>query len=127
MRRVPDGEQPSKPAQKPAEPPSETAWVDQAWDPSQITAYPPLPLTELDQFLALDPKKNNHTKVPRVFKSKEGWSVASRKEKTLVGYYASWQWYANSERSKPSNMKFQKVSSLFAVSWIRLIQINFAF
>ena len=105
---VPAEEEASKPASKPAEPPSETAWIDQAWDPSQIKPYPTPPLSVLDEFLATDPKNNNETKVPKPFKSGEGWSVATR-PKTLIGYYASWRWYHNSERSKPSNMKFQKV------------------
>ena len=27
----------------------------------------------------------------------------------VIGYYAAWQWYDNSERAKPSNMEFAKV------------------
>jgi GH18 family chitinase len=106
---VPAEELASKPANKPASSPSETVWVDQKWDPSQIRSYPRPPLTHVDEFLSLDPKNTPDTNVPREFKSQEGWSVASRKKKTLTGYYASWRYYANQERTKPMNMKFQKV------------------
>jgi GH18 family chitinase len=109
LYRVEAGAEASKPAKQSDSTPSETAWVDQAWDPSQIITYPRPLLTPVDEFLALDPKNNNDTKVPREFKSQEGWSVASRKHKTLTGYYASWRYYANQERTKPMNMKFQKV------------------
>jgi len=41
---------------------------------------------------------------------------AGSHSKTVIGYYASWQWYDRSGLAKPSNMDFSKVS-----------RVNFAF
>jgi len=43
-------------------------------------------------------------------------SSSSKSDKTVIGYYASWQWYDRGGLAKPSNMDFTKVS-----------RVNFAF
>ena len=43
-------------------------------------------------------------------------SSSSPSKKTIIGYYASWQWYDRSKLAQPSNMDFTKVD-----------RVNFAF
>lgn len=34
-------------------------------------------------------------------------------KKTIIGYYASWQWYDRQKLAKPSNMDFTKVTRVY--------------
>lgn len=43
-------------------------------------------------------------------------SSSSSKNKTIIGYYASWQWYDREKLASPMNMDFTKVQ-----------RVNFAF
>ncbi len=49
--------------------------------------------------------------LPEAYISSEGWSSSTRsnRTKTVIGYYAIWQLYDNTERAKPANMEFNKV------------------
>lgn len=120
-RRVPDGEKPESPAQSPGGGGSD--WKDVAWDSAQIVPFPPHPVLPFEQERA----KLSNPSVPsaegetppqpsKKYVSSEGWSYQTREGKNVIGYYPSWQWYKNNERSKPANMNFQKVD-----------RVNFAF
>mmetsp|Transcript_15025 Transcript_15025/g.29711 ORF Transcript_15025/g.29711 Transcript_15025/m.29711 type:complete len:1992 (-) Transcript_15025:64-6039(-) len=118
---VPDGEKPESPAQSPGGAGSD--WKDVAWDPAQIVPFPPHPVLPFEQERA----KLSNPSVPsaegetpsqpsKKYVSSEGWSYQTREGKNVIGYYPSWQWYKNNERSKPTNMNFQKID-----------RVNFAF
>ena len=77
-----------------------------------------------------DLSTSNAATLPQSYTSREGFSSTTRNGngssssssssnsvgKTVIGYYAAWQWYDNAERASPMNMQFNKVD-----------RVNFAF
>ena len=97
------------------------------WDPETITPYPPhaiLPSHNLNTIMAALSTLSNAATLPQSYTSREGFSSTTRNGsgssnsvgKTVIGYYAAWQWYDNAERASPMNMQFNKVD-----------RVNFAF
>lgn len=94
---------------------AETAWLTthvSSWEDSDIIPYPPHPILP-SHYLG---NTTTSEDLPQAYTSAEGWSTVSRGDKTVIGYYAAWQWYDHDERARPVNMQFTKVD-----------RVNFAF
>ncbi|KAL9184328.1 hypothetical protein ACHAXT_002414 [Thalassiosira profunda] len=112
------------------------AWIDGVWvsdgDPSSapdaepatvrwdaVTSYPPREVLPLH---APNYPAGGSAAIPSDYTSPEGWSAFSRSKpengpgKTVIGYYAAWQFYDHDERARAANMEFSKVD-----------RVNFAF
>ena len=72
---------------------------------------------EQEQQQQSQPQSNPTTEVSTAF-SVDAVSAGDHKmhDKTIIGYYASWQWYDRAKLAKPQNMNFSKVQ-----------RVNFAF
>jgi len=121
---VPDSEKPQPPGSSPGNsnknaPTNGDTWDTWStyitWDPDDIIPYPPHTIlaSHIPNSAAI---ASSSAMLPRDYVSSEGWSSQTRGSKTVVGYYAAWQWYDNNDRASPANMKFQKVD-----------RVNFAF
>lgn len=119
---MPDGEHPQSPATAPGGSKgdsniageTETGWLEFQWDESEIIAFPAHPILPLHN--PLNPAfSSGSATLPSEYTSSEGWSAATRSKsdngtpKKVIGYYAAWQWYDNTERASPVNMQFNKV------------------
>ena len=84
------------------------------WDSANIIPYPKhtiLPFQKAKDAATSSTSNSNPKELPQAYTSSEGWSSATRsnRTKTVIGYYAIWQLYDNTERAKPTNMEFNKV------------------
>jgi len=89
------------------------AWLDTQWDSYNIISYPPhevLPLHFRSSSFSSSFASAKQI-LPSEYTSYEGWSYNTRwkEQKSIIGYYASWQLYDNGERAKPSNIEFSKL------------------
>jgi GH18 family chitinase len=64
---------------------------EQFWNCAEITIQPKSSLDPLASNLAAQTITNQHAK-------------------TIIGYYASWQWYDRDKLASPVNMDFRKIS-----------------
>ena len=115
FRRVPAGESDAATAENSDEDSTTTttsSWNQ--WDSANIIPYPKhtiLPFQKAKDAAASSTSNSNPKDLPQAYTSSEGWSSATRsnRTKTVIGYYAIWQLYDNTERAKPTNMEFNKV------------------
>lgn len=42
-------------------------------------------------------------------------SIQNKHSKTIIGYYASWQWYDRQKLAAPTNMDFNKVTRVYVL------------